>query len=56
MDTESRMTLRLPTELYEWIKADAEQNRRSLNSQVVEVLDAYRKQRKKEQHDAQPSE
>lgn len=44
MDTESRMTLRLPTELYEWLKSDAERNRRSLNAQVVEILDTYRKQ------------
>lgn len=42
MDKESRMTVRMPTDLYEWLKNNAEVDRRSLNSQVVEILDKYR--------------
>jgi hypothetical protein len=42
MEKESRMTVRMPTDLYEWLKNNAEVDRRSLNSQVVEILDKYR--------------
>lgn len=46
--SESRMTVRMPTDLYEWLKSDAEQNLRSLNSQVIAILEEYRKQKENE--------
>lgn len=42
-DNETRMTVRMPSDLYEWLKLNADKDRRSLNSQVVEILDAYRR-------------
>lgn len=48
MSEESRMTLRLPADLYEWLKIDAANNRRSLNAQVVEILDSHRRQTEKQ--------
>lgn len=56
MDTESRMTVRLPADLYEWLKNDAERNRRSLNAQVVEILDMHRRQTEKAQQGNESSE
>lgn len=59
MSEESRMTLRLPADLYEWLKIDAANNRRSLNAQVVEILDSHRRQSDKPsvpRHDAEPKE
>lgn len=60
MSEESRMTLRLPADLYEWLKDDAANNRRSLNAQVVEILDSHRRQTEKQpltpSHDTPPSE
>mgnify|MGYP001559383658 CR=1 len=46
---ESRMTVRMPTELYEWLKFDAEKDLRSLNSQVVAILENYRKQKQSDE-------
>ena len=43
MTEETRMTVRMPADLYEWLKSNADTHRRSLNSQVVEILDAYRR-------------
>lgn len=43
-ENETRMTLRLPCDLYEWLKADASDNLRSLNSQVVAILEEYRQE------------
>lgn len=49
-ENETRFTLRLPPDLYEWLKQDAKRKRRSLNSQVVEFLDSYRLTAGKGQH------
>lgn len=49
-ENESRMTVRMPAELYEWLKSDADDSHRSLNSQVVAILEDYRKQKEKAEH------
>ena len=36
---EIRVTLRIPKELYEWAKARAKRERRSLNAELVEVIE-----------------
>ncbi len=48
-EKETRMTVRMPSDLYEWLKVDAESDLRSLNSQVVAILDEYRKKKLAEQ-------
>lgn len=40
----SPLQIRLPHELREWLKVEAERNRRSLNSEVVARLEASREQ------------
>ncbi len=45
---ETRMTVRMPADLYEWLKADATGDLRSLNSQVIAILENYRKQKEQE--------
>ncbi len=45
IESESRMTVRMSSDLYEWLKEDAESSLRSLNSQVVAILNDYRKRR-----------
>ncbi|MDF2140809.1 Arc family DNA-binding protein [Paenirhodobacter sp. CAU 1674] len=40
MTDRSQMQLRLPTDLKNWIKAEAERNGRSQNSEVVQMLRA----------------
>ncbi len=37
------LQIRLPHELREWLKAEAERNRRSLNSEIVARLEASQK-------------
>jgi hypothetical protein len=38
----SRMQLRLPTDLKDWIKQHAEENCRSLNGEIVSILEQSR--------------
>lgn len=40
MTDRSQMNIRLPHDLRDWIKAEAERNGRSQNSEVVQVLRA----------------
>lgn len=40
--TKSPTPLRMPDELKEWIKASAEANRRSVNSEIVTLLEMAR--------------
>ncbi|ARP73133.1 Arc family DNA binding domain-containing protein [Streptomyces pluripotens] len=39
MDEEKRITLRLPSDLHEWLVAQARSARRSLNSEIVYRLE-----------------
>ncbi|MEV0483582.1 Arc family DNA-binding protein [Streptomyces sp. NPDC050508] len=39
MDEETKITLRLPTELHRWLTAQAKSARRSLNSEIVYRLE-----------------
>ncbi|MER7741830.1 Arc family DNA-binding protein [Streptomyces sp. NPDC096538] len=41
-DEEVRMTLRLPRELRDWLRAHAQRERRSLNSELVYMLEVAR--------------
>jgi len=43
-ESETRMTVRMPQDLYEWLKENAKDNFRSLNAQVVAILEEHRKQ------------
>lgn len=52
-ELDARMTVRMTTELYEWLKADAEKELRSLNAQVLAILENYRKQKEKAESDKQ---
>lgn len=47
MGGEVKLVLRLPAELHERIKHLAEQDRRSLNGQILYILDQYAAKRKK---------
>ncbi len=38
-----RLTLRIPEELHNWLNAQARYDRRSLNSQIVHLLEATRR-------------
>ena len=40
--------LRLPAELHQWLKAEAEKNSRSMAVEIVEALEAWRKSKSKE--------
>ena len=42
MDNEVRMTLRLPEELRDWLRDHAQRERRSLNSEIVYMLEVAR--------------
>ena len=42
MDEETKITLRLPTELHRWLTAQAKSARRSLNSEIVYRLEGER--------------
>lgn len=42
MDNEVRMTLRLPEELRDWLRDHASTERRSLNSEIVYMLEVAR--------------
>lgn len=42
MDGETKITLRLPTELHRWLTAQAKSARRSLNSEIVYRLEGER--------------
>ncbi|WP_030860502.1 Arc family DNA-binding protein [Streptomyces sp. NRRL S-37] len=42
MDEEKRITLRLPTDLHEWLVTQTKSTRRSLNSEIVYRLEAER--------------
>ncbi|MCI0383220.1 Arc family DNA-binding protein [Streptomyces sp. CNQ085] len=42
MDETTRITLRLPVDLHEWLVAQARSARRSLNSEIVYRLEAER--------------
>jgi hypothetical protein len=46
-ELDARMTVRMTTDLYEWLKSDAEKELRSLNAQVLAILENYRKQKEK---------
>ncbi len=46
-ELDARMTVRMTTDLYEWLKLDAEKELRSLNAQVLAILENYRKQKEK---------
>ncbi|GAA2140054.1 Arc family DNA-binding protein [Streptomyces synnematoformans] len=39
MDEEKRVTLRLPAELHEALKSAAEKDRRSINAEIVYLLE-----------------
>lgn len=41
MKTEKKMTLRLPIEVYEAIKAEAEKQNRSVHNMIVTILKEY---------------
>lgn len=43
-NNESRMTVRMSSDLYEWLKLDAQNNLRSLNAQVIAILEKHRRQ------------
>ncbi|MET8978448.1 Arc family DNA-binding protein [Streptomyces sp. NPDC004539] len=40
MDNEVRITLRLPEELRDWLRDHAQREHRSLNSEIVHILEA----------------
>ncbi|MFE9778994.1 Arc family DNA-binding protein [Streptomyces sp. NPDC005775] len=42
MDEDKRITLRLPTDLHEWLATQAKSARRSLNSEIVHRLEVER--------------
>ncbi|HSA49140.1 MAG TPA: Arc family DNA-binding protein [Yinghuangia sp.] len=42
MEETTRITLRLPTDLHEWLAAQAKSARRSLNSEIVHRLETER--------------
>ena len=42
MSDESRMTLRMPTDLYDWIQSDAQRIHNSMNAHVLSILEDYR--------------
>lgn len=42
MNNEVRMTLRLPEELCDWLRDHAQRERRSLNSEIVYMLEVAR--------------
>ncbi|MCB1718004.1 MAG: Arc family DNA-binding protein [Candidatus Competibacteraceae bacterium] len=42
MSDESRMTLRMPTDLYDWIQSDAQRLHNSMNAHVLSILEDYR--------------
>ncbi|MFI0350196.1 Arc family DNA-binding protein [Actinomadura sp. 9N407] len=42
MDDTTRITLRLPTDLHEWLVVEAKTARRSLNSEIVHRLETER--------------
>lgn len=46
-DKISRFTLRVPTELIEWLKASAKDQSRSLNGQVVEFMKKMKEEQEK---------
>lgn len=53
MELDARMTVRMTKDLYEWLKLDAETDLRSLNAQVIAVLESYRKQKEQQKKDDQ---
>ncbi|CAL9558166.1 hypothetical protein SUDANB171_04562 [Streptomyces sp. enrichment culture] len=42
MNVETKITLRLPSDLHQWLTAQAKSARRSLNSEIVYRLEAER--------------
>ena len=40
-----RMTLRIPTELYSWVKKESEAEGRTLTAQIIETLKEAKKAR-----------
>ena len=42
MDDEVRITLRLPEELRDWLRENAQRERRSLNSEIIYMLEVAR--------------
>ncbi|AUY53016.1 hypothetical protein [Streptomyces sp. CB01881] len=42
MNQEARITLRLPTDTHTWLTSQAKRERRSLNSQIVHLLEVAR--------------
>ena len=53
MELDARMTVRMTKDLYEWLKLDAETDLRSLNAQVIAILENYRKQKEQQKKDDQ---
>lgn len=53
MELDARMTVRMTKDLYEWLKLDAETDLRSLNAQVIAILESYRKQKEQQKKDDQ---
>lgn len=51
MELDARMTVRMTKDLYEWLKLDAETDLRSLNAQVIAILESYRKQKEQAKTD-----
>lgn len=51
MPTESKFALRLPTDLYEFIRDEANKNGKSINEYIVFVLSDYHKLRDKMEED-----
>lgn len=51
MPTESKFALRLPTDLYEFIRKEAEKSGKSINEYIVFVLSDYHRLRDKLESD-----
>ncbi|TQK00167.1 Arc family DNA-binding protein [Herbaspirillum sp. SJZ107] len=47
MQTQPPTALRMPTDLKEWVKASAQANRRSVNSEIVVLLELAKQQMEK---------
>ena len=52
MKLDTQMTIRMTKELYKWLQQDAQGEFRSLNAQVIAILESYRKQKEQQKNDA----
>lgn len=53
MKLDTQMTIRMTRELYKWLQQDAQGEFRSLNAQVIAILESYRKQKEQQKKDDQ---